>query len=296
MLESRHKRLSFCILLFPALAVFLFIIVFPIGMSGVLSLTQWKRYRLEGFVGLENYVRIFQDSSFLKALWNNGRIMLVSLFGQIPLGILLAYVLFRRLVSRAGFFEIMIFIPVTISSVVVALLWNRIFSPVGIYTALVRALSGNPDYVVKIFEHEYFAMVPILLVLLWMHTSLYMVMFLANMQRIPRSFMEAAKMDGAGEWTVLTRIVLPVLANVIFTCSIFAVSGSLKSFDLIFAMTGGGPVDYTNVMSIYLYRHTFTYNNYGYGSAVSLIIVFLSVGLITLGRFTYQRFQQKYEQ
>lgn len=295
MLESQHKRLSFCILLIPALAVFLFIIIFPIGTSGVLSFTQWKRYRLQGFVGLENYARIFQDPSFLKALWNNGRIMLVSLFGQIPLGILLAYVLFRRLVMGVKFFEMMIFIPVTVSSVVVALLWNRIFSPVGIYTAVVRALSGNSDYVMKVFEHEYLAMIPILLVLLWMHTSLYMVMFLANMQRIPRSFMEAARMDGAGEWTVLTRIVLPVLGNVIFTAAIFAISGSLKSFDLIFAMTGGGPVDYTNVMSIYLYKHTFTYNNYGYGSAVSLIIVFLSVGFITLGRLVYRRFQRNYE-
>ena len=295
MLESQHKRLSFCILLIPALTVFLFIIIFPIGTSGVLSLTQWKRYRLQGFVGLGNYARIFQDSSFLKALWNNGRIMLVSLFGQIPLGILLAYVLFRKLVMGVKFFEMMIFIPVTVSSVVVALLWNRIFSPVGIYTAVVRALSGNSDYVMKVFEHEYLAMIPILLVLLWMHTSLYMVMFLANMQRIPRSFMEAARMDGAGEWTVLTRIVLPVLGNVIFTAAIFAISGSLKSFDLIFAMTGGGPVDYTSVMSIYLYKHTFTYNNYGYGSAVSLIIVFLSVGFITLGRLVYRRFQRKYE-
>lgn len=295
MLESQHKRLSFCILLIPALVVFLFIIIFPIGTSGVLSLTQWKRYRLQGFVGLGNYARIFQDPSFLKALWNNGRIMLVSLFGQIPLGILLAYVLFRKLVMGVKFFEMMIFIPVTVSSVVVALLWNRIFSPVGIYTAVVRALSGNSDYVMKVFEHEYLAMIPILLVLLWMHTSLYMVMFLANMQRIPRSFMEAARMDGAGEWTVLTRIVLPVLGNVIFTAAIFAISGSLKSFDLIFAMTGGGPVDYTNVMSIYLYKHTFTYNNYGYGSAVSLIIVFLSVGFITLGRLVYRRFQRNCE-
>ena len=295
MLESQHKRLSFCILLVPALAVFLFIIIFPIGTSGVLSFTQWKRYRLPGFVGLGNYARIFQDPSFLKALWNNGRIMLVSLFGQIPLGILLAYVLFRKLVMGVKFFEMMIFIPVTVSSVVVALLWNRIFSPVGIYTAVVRALSGNSDYVMKVFEHEYLAMIPILLVLLWMHTSLYMVMFLANMQRIPRSFMEAARMDGAGEWTVLTRIVLPVLGNVIFTAAIFAISGSLKSFDLIFAMTGGGPVDYTSVMSIYLYKHTFTYNNYGYGSAVSLIIVFLSVGFITLGRLVYRRFQRNCE-
>lgn len=295
MLESQHKKMSYYILLLPALILFLSIIVFPIGMSGVLSLTRWKHYKLQEFVGLGNYIKIFQDPSFLRAMWNNGQITLISIFGQIPLGILLAYVLFRKFVLADKFFEMMIFLPITISSVVVALLWNRIFSPVGIFTALMKNLTGNPDYVVKISENQHFAMVPILFVLLWMHTSLYMVMFLANMQRIPKSSLEAARIDGAGEWTILGRIVLPALANVIFTSSIFAISGSLKSFDLIYAMTGGGPVDYTNVMSIYLYKHTFTYNNYGYGSAVSLIIVFLSVGLISLGRFIYGRFQRKFD-
>ncbi|MDA3957965.1 carbohydrate ABC transporter permease, partial [Oceanispirochaeta sp.] len=184
---------------------------------------------------------------------------------------------------------------ITISSVVVALLLNRIFSPVGVFTYFMKYITGNPDYILRISESPYFAMVPILFVLLWMHTSLYMVMFLANMQRIPKSSIEAAKMDGASEMTILWSIVLPALANVIFTSSIFAISGSLKSIDLVFAMTGGGPVDYTNVMSIYLYKHTFTYNNYGYGSAVSLVIVLLSVGLISLGRALYGRFQQKFD-
>ncbi|MCG8452284.1 MAG: sugar ABC transporter permease [Spirochaetales bacterium] len=295
MLESRHKKFSYYALLLPALILFLFVIVFPIGMSGVLSLTRWKNYQMQGFVGLANYGKILTDASFLKALGNNGQIVLISVFGQIPLGILLAYVLFRKFVKGVKFFEMMIFLPITISSVVVALLWNRIFSPVGVYTALVRSISGNPDYVMRISESPYFAMIPILFVLLWMHTSLYMVMFLANMQRIPKSSLEAARIDGAKEGTILIKIVLPALANVIFTSSIFAISGSLKSFDLIFAMTGGGPVDYTNVMSIYLYKHTFTYNNYGYGSAVSLIIVALSVGLISFGRGIYGHFQKKFD-
>lgn len=295
MVESSYKRFSYYLLLLPALILYLSIILFPIGMSSVLSLTKWKNFQMVGFVGLENYIKMFSDPGFLRALWNNVQIMLISVLGQIPLGIVLAYVLFRKFVKGVKFYEMMIFMPITISSVVVALLWNRIFSPVGVYTYFVKWLTGNPDYVMRISESPYFAMVPLLFVLLWMHTSLYMVMFLANMQRIPKSSLEAAKMDGASESVILWRIVLPALSNVIFTSSIFAISGSLKSFDLVFAMTGGGPVDYTNVMSIYLYKHTFTYNNYGYGSAVSLVIVLLSVGLISLGRALYGRFQKKFE-
>lgn len=295
MVESSYKRFSYYLLLLPALILYLSIILFPIGMSSVLSLTKWKNFQMVGFIGLGNYVKMFADPGFLRALWNNVQIMLISVLGQIPLGIVLAYVLFRKFVKGVKFYEMMIFMPITISSVVVALLWNRIFSPVGVYTYFVKWLTGNPDYVMKISESPYFAMVPLLFVLLWMHTSLYMVMFLANMQRIPKSSLEAAKMDGASESVILWRIVLPALSNVIFTSSIFAISGSLKSFDLVFAMTGGGPVDYTNVMSIYLYKHTFTYNNYGYGSAVSLVIVFLSVGLISLGRALYGQFQKKFD-
>lgn len=294
MIENRHKKFSYYLLLMPGFVVYISIILFPIVISFVLSFTQWKNFQLQGFVGLKNYLTILSDPTFLRALWHNIQIMLISVFGQIPLGILLAYALYRKLVRATRFFEMMIFLPITISAVVVALLWNRIFSPVGIYTTLVRYLGDNPDYVVKIFEDPHLAMIPILFVLLWMHTSLYMVIFYANMQRIPSSMLEAAVIDGASEFRILTKVVVPSLAGVIFTCSIFAISGSLKSFDLVFAMTGGGPVDYTNIMSIYLYKHTFTYNNYGYGSAVSVIIVALSVGLISLGRWYYGRYRAKH--
>lgn len=295
MLRNRNKTASFYALLMPAFLIYIFIIIFPILVSIGLSFTKWRRYQMVGFVGLQNYINIFKDPEFQKSLWNNIQIMLISVLGQIPLGIMLAYLLYRKWVKGVKFFEMMIFMPITISSVVVALLWNRIFSPVGIYTALVRSLTHNPDYVVKIFENRNLAMVPILVVLLWQHTSLYMVIFLANLQRIPESVFEAATIDGAKESTIIAKIVLPALANVIFTCSVLAISGSLKSFDLVFAMTGGGPVDYTSVMALYLYKQTFTFSNYGYGSAVSIIIVVLSVGLISLARGLYARAQRKYE-
>ncbi len=295
MIEYKHKKYSYYTLLLPGAILYLSIIIFPIGVSGVLSFTKWKYFRLHGFVGFDNYINMFMDPVFIRALWNNIQIMLLSVFGQIPLGIILAYILYRKLVRATKFFEIMIFIPITISAVVVALLWNRVFSPVGVFTTFMRWFTDNPDYVVTIVQNPHLAMIPILFVLLWMHTSLYMVIFLANMQRLPNSMIEAAKIDGASELTILWKIVVPSLTNVIFTCSIFAIAGSLKSFDLIFAMTGGGPVDYTNVMSIYLVKHTFTYNNYGYGSAVSVVIVILSVGLITFCRWIYSRFQKKFE-
>ena len=295
MIKSKDKVISFYTLLLPAFLIYIAIIIFPILVSFGLSFTKWRQYRMVGFEGIGNYINILKDPEFQRSIWNNIQIMLISVLGQIPLGIILSYLLYRKWVKGAKFFEMMIFLPITISSVVVALLWNRVFSPVGIYTAFIRSITNNPDYVVKIFENKNFAMIPILIVLLWQHTSLYMVIFLANLQRIPDSLFEAAAIDGAKESTIIAKIVLPALANVIFTCSVLAISGSLKSFDLVFAMTGGGPVDYTSVMAIYLYKQTFTFSNYGYGSAVSIIIVILSVGLISLVRYIYARVQRRYE-
>ncbi|MGE4585284.1 MAG: carbohydrate ABC transporter permease [Sphaerochaeta sp.] len=290
-----NKRASYHALLLPAFVIYMAIIIFPIFMSLGLSFTEWKRFKMTGFNGLDNYIQILSDPVFARSLWNNVQIMLISVFGQIPLGLLLAYLLHRKWVKGTKFFEFMIFLPITISSVVIALLWNRVFSPVGIYTTFVRMISGNPDYVVRIFESEKFAMLPVLVVLLWQHTSLYMVIFLANLQRIPNSVFEAAVIDGAKESTIIFKIVLPAMSTVIFTSSVLAISGSLKSFDLVYAMTAGGPVNYTYVMALYLYQHTFTFHNYGKGSAVSIIIVLLSVGLISLVRGIYGKAQKKYE-
>jgi multiple sugar transport system permease protein/raffinose/stachyose/melibiose transport system permease protein len=181
--------------------------------------------------------------------------------------------LHRKMVKGSGAFEVLIFLPITISSVIVAQLWNRVFSPIGILPSLIRTLTGNPDYVMTVFESKATAIVPIMFVLLWQHTSLYMVIFLANLQRLPNSLIEAAQIEGATEGQVFRRIVAPMLANVIFINSILAISGSFKSFDLIFSMTGGGPAHYTEVIAVYMYNTTFVFQNYGYGSALSIIIV-----------------------
>jgi multiple sugar transport system permease protein/raffinose/stachyose/melibiose transport system permease protein len=272
-----YKKVSCLSFILPAFLIFMAVIIFPVVFSFVLGFTQWRGYGEMRFVGLDNYVRMFQDPVFYIGLRNNLMIVLVSLLGQIPLGLLLAYMLHRKMVKRPNLFEVLIFLPITISSVIVAQLWNRIFSPVGIFTAMMRNLTGNQDYIVTIMENQALAIVPIMFVLLWQHTSLYMVIFLANMQRIPNTVIEAARMEGAGEGTIFGRIIVPMLGYVIFINSVLAISGSFKSFDLIYSMTGGGPAHYTEVIAVYMYNTTFVHQNYGYGSALSIIIIFFIV-------------------
>jgi multiple sugar transport system permease protein/raffinose/stachyose/melibiose transport system permease protein len=274
---QRYKKISCLSFVLPAFLIFTAVIIFPLIFSFVLGFTQWKGYGELKWVGMDNYIRMFRDPVFYIGLRNNIMIVLVSVLGQIPLGLLLAYMLHRKMVKNANLFEVLIFLPITISSVIVAQLWNRIFSPVGIFTAMVRALTGNQDYIITIVENQALAIVPIMFVLLWQHTSLYMVIFLANMQRIPNAVIEAAQMEGATEARIFARIIVPMLGYVIFINSVLAISGSFKSFDLIYSMTGGGPAHYTEVIAVYMYNTTFVHQNYGYGSALSIIIIIFIV-------------------
>ena len=292
---SQDKKLSYTILAVPSVVVYSVVIIFPVVFSFVLGFTQWSGFGAPVFVGLKNYVQMVQDKVFLHGLRNNLLVVGVSVFGQIPFGFVLAYIIYRRLVRGGKFFETMIFLPITVSAIVVAKLWNQIFSPAGLFTAIMRMLKDDPRFVLKIFEDKTFAIVPILVVILWYYTGIYMVIFLANLQKISPSVIEAAIIDGAKEHQMLFRIVLPQMTNIIFTTSVFAIAGSLKSFDLIFAMTGGGPANYTTVIAIFMYMNTFRYYNYGFGSAVSMMIVMFSLGLITTIRAVFRRFEERYE-
>ena len=182
-------------------------------------------------------IEIFKDTYFYVALKNNLWIVFISAFGQIPLGFFLAYILSRGMVKGAQFFQAMIYLPNVISSVVIGILFNRLF-------------LGSNSFLLEIQRFfnpmaEYIpgrnAMLPVLLVILWMYTGFYVIIFLANLQKIDPSLIEASKIDGATEGQTLRYIILPALSGVIVTTAILAISGSLKSFDLIFVMTGGGP-------------------------------------------------------
>jgi multiple sugar transport system permease protein/raffinose/stachyose/melibiose transport system permease protein len=278
------KRLSYFSFVLPAFIIFISVIIFPLIFSIVLGFFSWKGYGEMQFVGLGNYIRMFGDPVFFIGLRNNIMIVLVSVFGQIPLGLLLAYMLYRKMVRKGDIFEVLIFLPITISSVIIAQLWNRIFSPVGIFPAFMRMVTGNQDYILTIVEDQNLAILPILFVLLWQHTSLFMVIFLANLQRIPNSMIEAARLDGAGEGSIFVRLIVPMMGYVIFINSVLAISGSFKSFDLVYSMTGGGPAHYTEVIAVYMYNTTFVHQNYGYGSSLSIIIILFIVLSMMLTR------------
>ena len=296
MLEKVQKRLNYMILIGPAVLIYAMMIIFPIIYVFGLSMTNYAGVNNPiKFIGLHSYIQIFTDPFFLHGLRNNMLIIGISVFGQIPLGFVLAYIIYRKMVKGTSFFEPMIFFPITISVVVVGILWSNVFSPNGVLTKLVGLINHDPRFVFTIFESREYAIIPILIVILWMYTGLYMVIFIANLQKISPSVIEAAIIDGATEMQILWRIILPSMVNILFTTLIFAISGSLRSFDLIYAMTGGGPARYTEVIAIYMYLNTFKYYKYGFGSAVSVIIILLSFIFIRILEVVFNKLEKKFE-
>jgi raffinose/stachyose/melibiose transport system permease protein len=280
--KERDKLVSYIILVTPACLIYLAILGVPIIASILLSFTDYNVYKNEVvWAGMKHFADMFTDPTFYLALKNNVYIILISVFGQIPLAFILAYFLFRKLVKKQDLFQTVIFMPAMISTIIVGVLWSAIMSPHGLISHLGQLITGK-RFVFGMMADEHLAMIPILIVMLWMYTGTFMLIFLANLQRINVSTIESAQIDGASEGQILKHVILPSLSGVVVTTVILAVSGSLKSFDLIYAMTQGGPGNYTNVLSIYLYRKSFESFNYSFGSAVSTVLIVISFILIGL--------------
>ena len=288
---EKFKRVSiYMAFVLPAVSVYLAIIAFPIISSVGLSFTDFNIYKnLAIWTGLANYIKIFKDPVFWFSMRNNFIVIFVSVFGQIPLGFGLAYLIYRKSVKGSGFFQAMVFLPMVISTIIVGILWSRMFSPIGVVPRIIQSITNNPNYSMTIMNSKQLAMIPIGFVLLWVYTGTYLIIFLANLQNIDPNIIEAAQIDGATDGQIFRKIIVPQLYGVIVLTSILAISGSLKSFDLLFAMTGGGPAYYTNLLSIYMYNYSFIYYNYGVGSAVSTVMVILSIVLVILIRFARRK-------
>jgi raffinose/stachyose/melibiose transport system permease protein len=296
MRSGRDDRMSYMFLAAPALLIYGLVIIVPLLYSLVISFTDYAGVGLPHFIGFTNYVAMFSDPVFWWGLRNNGLVIVISLFGQIPLGFFLAYVLYRRLVPLNAFFEAIIFFPSLLSPVVVALLFGVVFAPTGLIAQIIGAFTHQAMFSLNVFNAQRTAIIPYLIVLLWMYTGIYMVIFLASLQKTNVETLEAAVMDGANEWTILSQLILPNQAPIFLTAAIYAIAGSFKSFEILWIMTNGGPSYYSSVLGLYMIKNTFTFYKYGFGSAIAVVLLMLSVFLILILSSAALRLTRHYEQ
>jgi raffinose/stachyose/melibiose transport system permease protein len=271
----------------PGLVIYLFIVTFPILYSIWISVTDFNPNRggAWNFVGFDQYVTMIKDPLFWHSFKNGMIVVAVSVFGQIPIGFILAYILFRKTIRGQHFFQSMIFLPQFLSTIVIGTLWKRLMQADGPIARLIQLVSGNPAAQFEMMLRADTVMIPIGFVLIWMYTGLYMMIFLANLQKIDESMIEAAQIDGASEPQIFLRVIVPLLSGTILVSTILAIAGSLRGFDLIYALTTRGlSRQNAMVLPIFMYQTAFDdYRNpmrFAYGSAISNAIVVISVAFI----------------
>ena len=288
----RSKRM---ILLFvgPAMAVFLVFGLIPIVYNFVLSLYRTDLMSPATFVGLGNYENLLNDSIFIKSVRNNLLMVLGSFLAHMPLALFLAHLLFTK-VRGTKFFQSVFFMPVVVCGVAVGLTWTFIYnSEFGMVNQLLELfrLAGLKR---QWLSDQNTVMIAIIIVVMWQFVGYHMVIQLAAMRGIPNELFEAAKIDGASGWRQFRSLTFPLIKPILKVDAVLIVTGSLKYFDLVFAMTRGGPNHASEVMSTYMYYQAFRTMKYGYASAIGNILLLLCVVAILLSNFVFKSEKVEY--
>ncbi len=293
---KKKTKLGAIVFLFllPALALFVIILIAPIALSGYYSLHDWNGIGAMKFVGIENYKEVFTSPliDFKKALLNSLLLAALSVFIQLPISLGLALALGKGIKGERIFLSVF-FMPVLISTVVIGQLWLKIYNPdYGLFNVALRglhleqpiinwlnSLNANlpvpkPPYIsVPWLGDKHVALFACFIPILWQYIGYHMLLLYAGVKSVPTELREAAKLDGASDGQINRYIVIPYIKNIIKICVIFAVTGSLKSFDLIYVLISKPHV--ADVPSTVMYTQMFQGNRYGTGSAIAVLLIAL---------------------
>ena len=271
------------IFLLPALLLFCGVLIAPIGASAYFSLFDWNGMGEKTFIGFSNYKELFTSDAigFMKALGNSLLLAALSVFLQLPLALGLALTLGKKIRGERTFLSIY-FMPVLISTVVIGQLWLKIYNPdYGILNVFLRAV-GLENWTRIWLGTKKTALGSVFVPTLWQYVGYHMLLLYAGVKSVPPELREAAMLDGATDGQVNRYIVLPYIKPIIRISVIFAVTGSLKSFDMIYVLTNGGPLHATEVPSTLMINMLFLRNRYGMGSTIAVLLIILCFGFALL--------------
>ena len=289
--RMRHRSTligwSFILPNFLGFALFTLI---PVIAAFVLAFMHWDAYNPPTWAGIDNFVRLVGDDSFHVALGNT----LLYALGHVPLTLALSLglaLLLNQKLRGIAFFRVAIFFPYITSLVAIAIVWNMLFDPTsGPINQFLHAIgiANPPGWTAS----TTWALPAVIITSVWRDMGYYMVLFLAGLQAIPNEYYEAASMDGAGRWRKFWNVTLPSLRPTTFLVLVLLSVSSFKVFDLIFVMTQGGPGRATLVLSQLIYQDGIINGQFGYSSAISLVL-FVIVLIVTVFQFRIQQRRER---
>lgn len=288
----RSKR-AICFFIFPALFWFLAIVLIPVVQSVYYSFLEWDGFTDAVWVGIENYIEIFQDHLFWKGVGNALLLAAGSVFIQLPLAMILALVLVSG-VKGERFYRTVYFVPVLVSSTILSQLWIKVYHP---RYGLLNTMLDNLH--LEQFKHEWLgdvstALIAVLIPMIWQYIGYHMLLFYSAAKSISPDIIEAAKVDGANNFQTSIQVILPQIIPMIRASTIFAIIGSLKSFDLIYILTAGGPLHATEVPTYQMYTYIFTNRDYGTASAIAVFLIIECLILTFVVQKIFDKIQQRF--
>jgi multiple sugar transport system permease protein len=270
----------------PNLLGFALFTLVPVVFSLGLALMNWDGANVVTWAGLDNFKKLFSDTTFRISLFNTFYYVIGTVPPTMAAALGLALLLNQRLRGR-NFFRTTFFFPYVASLVAVAVVWNMLFHPAmgPVNQFLVSLGVENPP---RWSASVDWAMPTVIMASIWRGVGYYMVIYLAALQGIPSYLYEAAEIDGANAWQKFRYVTLPMLTPATFFVSIMLTIASFKVFDLIMVMTRGGPGRATNVLVIHTYNMAFREFRFGYSSAIALVL-FVIVLIITIVQFRMEK-------
>ncbi|GAA1219740.1 sugar ABC transporter permease [Rhodoglobus aureus] len=291
-----RNRLTPYLFVSPAMLLLITFGIFPILVAAVISTTNmnisafadWNNVK---FIGIDNYTKLFADPDFWQAIGNTG---LFAVFGVPAIVVLSLGVALLLNHSQSRFFRSLrafYFIPAITAIVAISLVWGYLYNTQFGLLNYLFSLVGVPQ--VQWLSDPLLAKFSVALVAVWRGTGLNIIIFLAALQGVPKEYLEAASLDGAGEWKKTFSIVIPLMRFAIFFVSVTTTIAWLQFFDEPFVLTDGGPLGATTSASIFLYKEGFRLNQFGYASAGS-IVLFAIIAVITLIQLRVRRADDDY--
>jgi raffinose/stachyose/melibiose transport system permease protein len=267
----------------PALLLFTLFVVLPIGEAAWYSGFNWNGFgRPTTWIGLDNYRFVLETRAFWLALRNNGLIIAVSLLIQLPLALTLALILAERFRGVVAL-RMLFFLPYILAEIATGLIFSFVYDgDYGLVASIWHWFGAEAPHLLASTQT---AMVAVLIVIVWKYFGFHMMLYIAALQGMDSSLIEAARIDGATRPQVLRYVVIPTLYPTIRLSVFFSIVGSLQLFDLVMPLTRGGPADSSNTLVTFLYNNGISRMRVGYGSAIGVILFVICVTFA----FTYKR-------
>lgn len=261
------KNNSYIIFALPAVILFFVIIVFPTFLTFIFSFTEWRRFKVTGFGTLKHYVRMVGDLTLGKAFKNNFLYIFYTIFLEVGVGLILAWIANR--LKRSLLYRSLLFSPVILPSIVVGVLWRQIYAfDSGLLNTVFEFLGweqvgwlGQP-----------YTMLSVSIVSGWIWSGFFMTIFYSGLSRIPETFIESARLDGAGSFRIFLCIELPLIKNLLVLALLIVTTGGFKGFDLFQILLRRDPMESGIVLPTFLVRTFFENRDIGYGSAISMVL------------------------